>query len=634
MAGVELATAYVQLTVSTRGLQDEITRQLRGAGGGAGGAGAAAGRTYANRLSTAAKVGLVGLAGGLGVLGGGIAAVFKTGADEQSDFLKGQAQLVAGVKSTGGAAGVSVNQMEELAGSIQGMSGQTDDSVVAAEQLLLTFTSIKNTKTDKIFDQATLAAANMAAKMGGDASSKAIQLGKALNDPVKGVTALARVGVSFTAAQKKQIAAMVKTGDVVGAQKIILKELNTEFGGAAKAAGQSLPGQMARAKRSFEDISQSVLAGMMPVLTKLADWLTKTLIPAFKRLVEWVQANWPAIQAVIVNAWTNYIRPVFAAIGTFIMTKVIPAVQAVVAFVVAHWPQIQAAFKLFWDTVKPVLAAFENLLLTVWHSVIQPLVAWIKAHWPQISAVIKVVMIAVAVAFKIVMVAAALLFKIIAFNIRATAAIFGWLWHNIVAPVFNGIVTVIRGAAAIIKGIINGVGAVIKGIGGFFHDAYTSVKTWIGSLVGFVAGLPGKISRAVSGMWDGIKDSFKAVINWVIRGWNTLNFKMPTINTHIPGVGKIGGFNIGLPQIPELARGGLTDGVTAAILGDNRSGRELVMPMDSPATVSLLAAAMAKAGGGNGGVTVNQVIHNPVAEPASRSGPAGLRRAAYALGAR
>ena len=48
-------------------------------------------------------------------------------------------------------------------------------------------------------------------------------VGKALNDPLKGLTALSRIGVQFTAQQQEQIKAMVEVGDVAGAQKIILR---------------------------------------------------------------------------------------------------------------------------------------------------------------------------------------------------------------------------------------------------------------------------------------------------------------------------------------------------------------------------------------------------------------------------
>src|SRR5262245_66611796 len=81
----------------------------------------------------------------------------------------------------------------------------------------------------------------MSAALGQDGKASAIQLGKALNDPIKGVTALQRVGVSFTKSQKNQIKALVESGNTLGAQKVILRELGKEFGGAAKAATDPTP---------------------------------------------------------------------------------------------------------------------------------------------------------------------------------------------------------------------------------------------------------------------------------------------------------------------------------------------------------------------------------------------------------
>lgn len=303
------------------------------------------------------------IVGGLGLAGIGlsIGAVFKTGFDEASDASAGIAQLAAGIKSTGNAANVSVKGMSDLASSIQDMSGQTDDSIVKAEQLLLTFTNIKNSGPNKIFDQATQAAADMAAKMGGDASSNAILLGKALNDPVKGVTALTRVGVSFTQGQKDSIAAMVKTGNTVGAQKVILKELQTEFGGAAQAAGQTLPGMLDRGKRAFEDLSQSAvetllpivqpaIAGVADVLKKASPFITEFAAGVGEKITDAVRVAGPIISGLVSdvrNLVTGFqdgtgaggeIRTVLTEIyndgvkplADFVIATVVPAVQNLV----------------------------------------------------------------------------------------------------------------------------------------------------------------------------------------------------------------------------------------------------------------------------------------------------------------
>lgn len=283
----EIGSAYISIIPSAKGFSGTLKKEI---GGDLDGAGTEGGQAYSKGLLGGAKSGLSGagkvlggvLLGGAGVAIAGIGAIIHTGFGEMMDASAGTAQLAAGIKSTGNAAGVSVKGINDLASSIQGYSGQTDDSIVASAKLLLTFTNIKNTGPDKIFDQATKASADMAAKMGGDASASAIQLGKALNDPIKGVGALSRVGVSFTQGQKDSIAAMVKSGDTAGAQKIILKELAVEFGGAAKAAGDSLPGQLAKGKRSFEDLSQTLVTGAMPAIAALGTKVTTVVIPAIK----------------------------------------------------------------------------------------------------------------------------------------------------------------------------------------------------------------------------------------------------------------------------------------------------------------------------------------------------------------
>ena len=113
------------------------------------------------------------------------------------------------------------------------MTTYSDDAVQAGQNMLLTFTNIGK----ETFPEATKTLLDMATAMNGGAtasaeqlSSQAIQLGKALNDPVQGLSALSRVGVTFTEEQKNVIKTMAETGNVAGAQKLIIAELNREFG--------------------------------------------------------------------------------------------------------------------------------------------------------------------------------------------------------------------------------------------------------------------------------------------------------------------------------------------------------------------------------------------------------------------
>lgn len=202
------------------------------------------------------------------------------------------AQTDAVIKSTGGAANVSAKDVARLSEEIESYAGVIDaEAVTAGQNMLLTFTNIKNGvgKSNQVFDDATRTLADMSTALGSDMSKSAIQLGKALNDPVKGVSALSKVGVTFTKEQKEQIKALVESGDTMKAQKIILAELSKEFGGSARAAGKTFPGQVAILKDTLDDLGRRVIGG--------------TLLPALEATVAWANENGPQIEAVLGTAW-------------------------------------------------------------------------------------------------------------------------------------------------------------------------------------------------------------------------------------------------------------------------------------------------------------------------------------------
>lgn len=247
----------IQITGDSRDLEKALGRATKST------------QTFGQKVTKGAKV--AGLA-----IGAGLAVAAKVGFDELAEGQRVAAQTQAALKSTGGVANVTAGHIEDLAGKLQKLSGADDEAIQAGENLLLTFTNIQNRvgKGNDIFDQATKTMVDMSVALGQDSSQSALQLGKALNDPVRGLTALRKVGVSFTKGQEKQIAAMVKAGDVAGAQKVILKELQKEFGGSAKAAGETLPGKLAIAKGQFENMAGALMESLLPALTVIAEKLT------------------------------------------------------------------------------------------------------------------------------------------------------------------------------------------------------------------------------------------------------------------------------------------------------------------------------------------------------------------------
>jgi hypothetical protein len=214
---------------------------------------------------------MAAIVGGAAALGG-LVATLKIGVDEFMQAQKVMAQTGAVLKSTGGAANVTAGRITSMSESLMKLSGIDDEAIQSGQNLLLTFTKIRNETGagNKIFDQATLAMTNLSVAMGKDLSSSAILVGKALNDPVKGVGSLSRAGVQFTASQKDTIKALVDSGNVMGAQKLILKELETQFGGSAKAAGQTLPGQLNILKETFRNVAAGLVTTFIPYLSRAA----------------------------------------------------------------------------------------------------------------------------------------------------------------------------------------------------------------------------------------------------------------------------------------------------------------------------------------------------------------------------
>lgn len=188
-----------------------------------------------------------------------------------ADYEEQMATLEAVIKATGGAAGKTAGEIDELAGKLSSSTLFTDDQVRQASAVLLTFKSIQGVN----FDNAIKSSADLAAVMGTDMKGAALQLGKAMEDPDKGLTALARSGVSFTDVEKEMIKAMVDAGRQADAQRIILKALEAQVGGAAEAQGSGLNGAVHRLADSWNNFLEALGGNELGVanegLRELAD---------------------------------------------------------------------------------------------------------------------------------------------------------------------------------------------------------------------------------------------------------------------------------------------------------------------------------------------------------------------------
>ena len=137
--------------------------------------------------------------------------------------------------------------------------------------LLTSFTSIG---VDS-FERVASAAADVAQITKQDVNSSLLQLAKALQDPVRGLTALSRSGTTFTEQQKEQIKALVESGKQLEAQDLILREIEKQYGNAAKAAGDAgYAGAVDSLGESFRDFQERLAQGVEPAVTTALKSLT------------------------------------------------------------------------------------------------------------------------------------------------------------------------------------------------------------------------------------------------------------------------------------------------------------------------------------------------------------------------
>lgn len=248
---VELDVSGVTKSVtSAQGSLGTLDKSLGGAAGSIGRLGTVAGT--AGALISSAFVGAITLS-----------------INEAMVAEKVMAQTEAVVKSTGGAAGLTAQDIQSMASSLEGMTTFADDAIQSMENILLTFPEIKG----DTFRDASAAILDMSTALGSDLQGAAIQVGKALQDPINGVTALRRVGVNFSEDQQKVIKSLVATGQQAEAQKLILAELAKEFGGSAAAATGTFDGKLKQLQNTLNNVAEGIGTAFIPVLKSAADAL-------------------------------------------------------------------------------------------------------------------------------------------------------------------------------------------------------------------------------------------------------------------------------------------------------------------------------------------------------------------------
>lgn len=210
---------------------------------------------------------------GIGLMAGAIGYKLVSAAYESQKVM---AQTDAIIKATGSAAGITSEQVAKLSEKLSMQIGVDDELIQKSANLLLTFKQVHNEvgAGNQIFDRAVTAAQDLGSVFG-SADAAAMQLGKALSNPVQGISALARAGINFSQSQKDQIAQMMKNNDLLGAQKIILKEVESQVGGTAAASATGFD----KMRIALGNVSETFGAILIPYVEKFATFVIDRVVP-------------------------------------------------------------------------------------------------------------------------------------------------------------------------------------------------------------------------------------------------------------------------------------------------------------------------------------------------------------------
>ncbi|WP_431978965.1 hypothetical protein [Shimia aestuarii] len=235
-----------------------------------------------------------------------IAMLAKASVELYDTQAKAEAAVDQVIKSTGGAAQRSLQDLKSLASGLQDVTTFGDEGILRdVTAPLLTFKKIQG----DVFDRAQANVLDMATMLKMDLKSASILVGKALNDPIKGLSALGRSGVTFTDSQKAVIESLVETGRVASAQGLILEELESQFQGQAAAAANTPMGHWTQLSNAIGDVKEELGREVVPFLVPLSKKV--------EAAVDWFGSLSPQIKSniVVFGGLAAAIGPVVATLG-------------------------------------------------------------------------------------------------------------------------------------------------------------------------------------------------------------------------------------------------------------------------------------------------------------------------------
>jgi hypothetical protein len=207
-------------------------------------------------------------------------------AAEAEDVLT---KLDVKLKAMGETAARSRSQILDLTNDLAKSTRFDDESITRAQTQLLNFSEISGA----MFERTQRAAADLAESMGRDIVSSTQMLGRALANPERGFMMLRQAGITFNEQQRDQIKLMVESGNLLGAQNLILAEVEKRYKGAAEAGVATMVGQMDQFKKAIGDLQEDIgntflplMKELVPVAKDFADTIRTDVVPAIQMWVD------------------------------------------------------------------------------------------------------------------------------------------------------------------------------------------------------------------------------------------------------------------------------------------------------------------------------------------------------------
>ena len=493
--------------------------------------------------------------------GQAIADMFTSTIAEATEAQASLAQMEAALKSTGGAAGLSSQELQEYATQLQNITAFDDEAIQGAESLLLTFTNVKG----DIFKDATATILDMSQAMGQDLKSSSIQVGKALQDPIAGIGALARVGVQFSDSQKDMIKTMVESGDIMGAQKVILAELDKQFGGSAEAFANTYAGKMQQFNNTMGNVKETIGSALLPIMT---DFMTNVIVPMLPavqamadRFSDWMEGLQESeglekiikFTKLLSDAFVNLfgelkpgqfnalagLEPIVDGIGTalealsnFSLSE--SPLGEFLAFL-SEWgaqygPGIMESFNTIFNTVWSIVSDIVTRVSAIFVSAMGQITAWLGKNGPLIQKYFA--MIAERIAFfgsmfKVILAVAqpilealiAMILNLVTFVMAIATGDWATAWQAFKDFFTNAAVGIINGIIALWDGILGLFGTSSAQLttkwNSFWQGIVDSVSVWVAGITSKVGEFYDAGVQIIQGFINGVKSMIGNVVEAV-----------------------------------------------------------------------------------------------------------------------